>query len=63
VTRETVTAALKGMQPTSDPLAGSPYVFGDAPVHAPMQATKVMELVAGKWVLKTPDWLVLPPLN
>ena len=63
VTRETVTAALKGMQPISDPLAGSPYVFGDAPVHAPMQATKVMELVAGKWVLKTPEWLVLPPLN
>jgi branched-chain amino acid transport system substrate-binding protein len=63
VTRESVTEALKTMEPISYPIAGSPYVFGDAPTHAPMQATKVMQLVAGEWVLKTPEWLVLPPQN
>lgn len=63
VTRESVTEALKTMEPVSYPIAGSPYVFGDAPAHAPMQATKVMQLVDGEWELKTPDWLVLPPLD
>ncbi|MCV0397285.1 MAG: ABC transporter substrate-binding protein [Rhizobiaceae bacterium] len=63
VTRESVTEALKTMEPISHPIAGSPYVFGDAPAHAPMQATKVMQLIDGEWVLKTQDWLVLPQQN
>jgi branched-chain amino acid transport system substrate-binding protein len=60
VTRESVTAALEKMQPISDPLAGSPYVFGVAKTHSPMQATKIMKLEKGAWTVETPDWVVLP---
>jgi branched-chain amino acid transport system substrate-binding protein len=48
------------MQPLTNPLAGSPYVFGKAKTHSPMQATKVMKLEAGAWKVETPDWVVLP---
>ena len=51
VTRESVTEALHKMQPISNPLAGSPYVFGEAAAHNPMQATKVMKLEKGAWKL------------
>jgi branched-chain amino acid transport system substrate-binding protein len=60
VTRESVSKALLEMQPLSNPLAGSPYVFGKADAHTPMQATKVMKLVKGAWTVATPDWVVLP---
>ncbi|QKD02559.1 ABC transporter substrate-binding protein [Mesorhizobium loti] len=60
VTRESVTKALHEMQPITNPLAGSPYVFGTAKVHSPMQATKVMRLEKGAWTVETPDWVVLP---
>ncbi|MBL0373237.1 ABC transporter substrate-binding protein [Rhizobium sp. KVB221] len=60
VTRESVTAALKAGKELKYPIAGSPYVFGDAKAHAPMQATKIMQLVDGKWTVKTPDWFSLP---
>lgn len=60
VTRESVTEALLNMQPISNPLAGSAYVFGKAETHAPMQATKVMKLEQGAWKVVTPDWVVLP---
>lgn len=56
VTRETVTSALKEGKELRYSLAGSPYVFGDARAHSPMKSTKIMQLVDGKWVLKTPDW-------
>ncbi|TGT15613.1 branched-chain amino acid ABC transporter substrate-binding protein, partial [Mesorhizobium sp. M4B.F.Ca.ET.172.01.1.1] len=49
VTRESVAKALHDMQPLTNPLAGSPYVFGKAKTHSPMQATKVMKLEAGAW--------------
>ncbi len=60
VTREAVTAALKEGKELKYPMAGSTYVFGDAKTHSPMQATKVMQLVDGKWTVKTKDWFVLP---
>jgi len=60
VTRESVTTALHEMQPITDPLSGSPYVFGTAKVHSPMQATKVMKLEKGAWTVETPEWVVLP---
>ncbi len=59
VSREAVTAALKDGKALHYSLAGSPYVFGDAKAHSPMQATKIMQLVDGKWALKTPDWYTL----
>ena len=50
VTRDTVTQALHGMKPIQYPLSGSPYVFGEAKAHAPMQATKVVKLdPSGAW--------------
>lgn len=61
VTRETVTAALKEGKELKYPIAGSAYVFGDAKAHSPMQATKIMQLVDGKWAVKSKDWFVLPP--
>jgi len=60
VTRDSVAKALRGMQPRKYALAGSPWVFGDAKMHAPMQATKIMKLENGAWKLQTPDWVVLP---
>ncbi|ACO02934.1 MULTISPECIES: ABC transporter substrate-binding protein [Brucella] len=56
VTREAVTQALKQGKELHYPMAGSPYVFGEAKAHSPMQATKVMQLDAGKWTVKTNDW-------
>lgn len=60
VTRESVGQALHDMQPLTNPLAGSAYVFGKDKTHSPMQATKVMKLESGAWKVETPDWVVLP---
>lgn len=60
VTRESVTAALKQGKELKYPIAGSPYVFGDAGSHSPMQASKIMQLVDGKWTVKSPEWFTLP---
>ncbi len=63
VNRESVTNALLTMKPITNPLAGSPYVFGEAATHSPMQATKVMKLEKGAWTVQTPDWVVLPAVQ
>jgi branched-chain amino acid transport system substrate-binding protein len=60
VTRDTLTSALLKMKPVKYALIGSPYVFGDAKIHAPMQATKIMKLDHGAWKVETPNWVVLP---
>lgn len=60
VTRDAVTSALLKMQPAKYPLIGSPYVFGDAKAHSPMQSTKIMKLDHGAWKVVTPSWVVLP---
>ncbi len=39
VTRESMNKALAKMKPDVNPIAGSPYVFGTGPRHAPMRAT------------------------
>jgi len=51
------------MKPITNSLAGSPYVFGEAATHSPMQATKVMKLEKGAWTVQTPDWVVLPAVQ
>ncbi|BCH31022.1 hypothetical protein MesoLjLc_29520 [Mesorhizobium sp. L-8-10] len=63
VTRESVNKALLEMKPISNPLAGSPYVFGEGKTHSPMQATKVMKLDGGTWKVETPDWVALPAVQ
>jgi branched-chain amino acid transport system substrate-binding protein len=60
VTRQSMNKALATMKPYSNPIAGSPYVFGVAARHAPMQATKVMKLEHGAWTVETPNWVVVP---
>lgn len=60
VTRESVTAKLLEGKSMKYPIAGSEYVFGDAAAHAPMQATKVMQLKSGAWAPISTDWYVLP---
>jgi branched-chain amino acid transport system substrate-binding protein len=64
VTRESVTKTLHEMKPIKNPLSGSPYEFGEAKAHTPMQATKVVKLdPSGVWQLKTPEWVVLPQMK
>ncbi|MGD9479617.1 ABC transporter substrate-binding protein [Shinella sp. G-2] len=63
VTREAVTAALKEGKELKYPIAGSAYSFSEAKAHSPMQATKIMQLVDGKWTVKSDDWFVLPPVE
>ena len=60
VTRDSVNKALASMKPKHYSLAGSPYVFGTADRHAPMQSTKVVKLENGAWTVETKDWLVVP---
>ena len=60
VTRESLTEALRAGKELKYPIAGTAYVFGDADKHSPMQASKIMQLVDGKWTVKTPDWFTLP---
>jgi branched-chain amino acid transport system substrate-binding protein len=60
VTRESFNKALATMKPYSNPIAGSPYIFGPGATHAPMQATKVMKLDGGAWTVETKDWVVVP---
>lgn len=60
VTRESVSAALKAGKEYTYSIAGNPYVFGEAATHSPMQSTKIMQLVDGAWVAKTPEWFSIP---
>lgn len=60
VTREAVTDAFRQGAQLRYAIAGSPFVFGDGAKHAPMQATKVMQLVDGKWTVRTDGWFSLP---
>lgn len=61
VTRETVSKALHNLAPVKNPLVGTPYTFGVAPMHASSQGTKMVKLENGAWKVETPDWFVLPP--
>ncbi|MFD1047356.1 ABC transporter substrate-binding protein, partial [Kibdelosporangium lantanae] len=62
VTRESVTNALHSMQPISDPMVGTPYVFGGARTHHDNIAGWPIKLATGtnKWELVAQDWLRIP---
>ncbi|GLZ41365.1 ABC transporter substrate-binding protein [Actinokineospora sp. NBRC 105648] len=49
ITRDSVNQALKTMQPISNPMVGSPFLFGPGDRHAPNQASKIVELKDSKW--------------
>jgi len=62
VTRESVTKALREMKPVSDPMVGTPYVFGPAATHHDNTAGWPIKLAGGtnKWELAAQDWLRIP---
>ena len=60
ITRDSVGAALLGLEPVDTGLTGTPYAFGEGDAHASNRAAKFVELVDGAWVVKTPEWIVVP---
>jgi branched-chain amino acid transport system substrate-binding protein len=62
ITRESVTKALREMKPVSDPMVGTPYVFGPAATHHDNTAGWPIKLAGGtnKWELAAQDWLRIP---
>jgi branched-chain amino acid transport system substrate-binding protein len=60
VTKDSVNVALRDMQPITEPMIGSPFVFGKGDAHAPNQASKMVKLENGKWAVATPDFITLP---
>ncbi|WP_326949400.1 ABC transporter substrate-binding protein [Amycolatopsis sp. NBC_01307] len=62
VTRESVTKALREMKPVTDPMVGTPYVFGPAATHHDNTAGWPIKLATGtnKWELAGQDWLRIP---
>ncbi|MGH1356258.1 MAG: ABC transporter substrate-binding protein [Thalassovita sp.] len=63
VTRDSVSKALREMEPVSYPLATGPYLFGKGSTDGPMRSTKVIKLEAGEWNVVTPEWLDIPSAN
>lgn len=62
ITRESVTKALREMKPVSDPMVGTPYVFGPAQAHHDNTAGWPVKLASGtnKWELAARGWLRIP---
>lgn len=62
ITRESVTQALHDMKPISNPMVGSPYVFGTGATHSDNTAGWPVKLISGtnKWQLAADDWLRIP---
>lgn len=62
VTRESATKALREMKPVTDPMVGTPYVFGPAATHHDNTAGWPIKLATGtnKWELAGQDWLRIP---
>lgn len=62
ITRESVTAALQGMQPIENKMVGTPYVFGKEPKHDQNKAGWPVKLESGtkKWETNADDWIKIP---
>ncbi|MDT7804979.1 MAG: branched-chain amino acid transport system substrate-binding protein [Actinomycetota bacterium] len=62
ITRESVTKALREMKAVSDPMVGTPYVFGPGATHHDNTAGWPIKLATGtnKWELAGQDWLRIP---
>ncbi|MBM7773370.1 branched-chain amino acid transport system substrate-binding protein [Actinokineospora baliensis] len=59
ITRESVNEALRSMQPISNPMVGTPFIFGPGERHAPNQASKMVELKDSAWV-PLGDFITVP---
>jgi branched-chain amino acid transport system substrate-binding protein len=60
ITRDSVNKALLGL--SSFDTAGwtaTPYAFGSAKSHNANRGGKMVKIESGKWVVATPDWIVL----
>lgn len=60
ITRESVTKALDAFTNYKTEMMGTPYSFGPGTAHNPNQASKFVQVRAGKWVVVTEDWVRLP---
>ena len=60
IIRESVAEALLGLEPIDTDLTGTPYAFGAADAHGSNRAAKFVELVDGAWLVKTPEWIIIP---
>ena len=60
ITRESVAAALLSLEPFDTGLTGTPFTFGEGDAHGSNRAAKFVELVDGTWIVKTPEWIVVP---
>jgi branched-chain amino acid transport system substrate-binding protein len=60
ITRDSVNKALETMKPISNPMTGTPFVFGPGDAHVPNRSVKVMKLQDGAWVLAQKDFMTLP---
>ncbi|MGH3260642.1 MAG: ABC transporter substrate-binding protein, partial [Trebonia sp.] len=62
ITKESVTKALKSMQPISNPMSGSPYVFGPGKTHNSNATGWPVKLLSGtqQWQSAAKDWLHVP---
>ncbi|GAA5161586.1 hypothetical protein GCM10023321_46050 [Pseudonocardia eucalypti] len=62
ITRESVTTALHEMRPISNPMVGTPYVFGPGRAHNENTAGWPVKLLTGtnRWQLAADDWLRIP---
>ena len=60
ITRESVAQALLNFEPIETGMTGTPYAFGEGAAHGSNRAAKFVELVDGQWVVRTPQWIVVP---
>ncbi|MGW4400444.1 ABC transporter substrate-binding protein [Amycolatopsis nivea] len=62
ITRESVTKALREMKPITDPMVGTPYVFGPGQTHHDNIAGWPVKLATGtnRWEIAGTDWLRIP---
>lgn len=58
ITRESVTAAFKGMQPIDYPMVGTPWVFGPGEAHNPIEGSRFVKVNGGKWEVLPEDFIV-----
>ncbi|AJT42943.1 ABC transporter substrate-binding protein [Psychromicrobium lacuslunae] len=58
ITRAAVTKALQEMKPISNPMVGTPYVFGPGSAHNSSTGVWPVKLQDGKWVKAADNWLL-----
>lgn len=59
ITRQSVTAALHSMSPITNPMTGTPWVFGSSSAHNPNSAIQVVELKDGAWRTMKSGWVIV----